>query len=251
MMAGETLLLPNTSPPRGCLRFLRCSVSRAAGLAFAGDVQMGKRVEVKQGDRFGRLTVIRERDPQTAPSGPVLRRIECECECGATAIFFLSNLRRGLTASCGCARTEFNTKHGDWGSPEYRTWDAMLSRCRNPSHSSYADYGGRGITVCDRWLCYDNFLIDMGRKPSDQHSIDRIDNSGNYEPGNCRWATVRQQSRNRRSTLFLTFNGETKCATDWGELLGISGQEISRRLRRGWSVERALTQPLQRKAVSQ
>ncbi len=205
---------------------------------------MSKRIEVNPGDRHGRLTVVREIEPIRSPSGNLLRRIECLCDCGASATPFLNNIRRKLTTSCGCFRSEVHSTHGDWGSGEYHTWDGMLARCRNKEHESYPDYGGRGIAVCDRWLDYANFLHDMGRKPSEKHSIERIDTNGNYCKENCKWATSAEQSRNTRRNVRLTYDGQTMCAADWGALLGVSGQEISRRIRRGWSVERALTAPV-------
>lgn len=212
--------------------------------------QMSKRIEVKPGDRYGRLTILREVEPVAMPNGKTMRRFECECTCGVVVTPFLNNMRRKLTTSCGCARSEMHTKHGDWGSAEYTTWDGMLARCRNPEHESYKHYGGRGIKVCERWLTYANFLDDMGRKPSPSHTIDRYpDNDGNYEPGNCRWATQRQQNRNSRSNVLLTFRGKTMCAADWGDLVGIPGREISRRMRRGWTVQRALETQLVKRSL--
>jgi len=204
---------------------------------------MSKRIEVNPGDKYERLTIIREVE---ATSG---RRFECQCACGSVVIAMLNNMRRKLTTSCGCFRSEVHTTHGDWGSSEYTTWDAMLARCRNPEYESYSHYGGRGIKVCDRWLTYENFLSDMGRKPSKQHSIDRIDNDGDYCPGNCRWATQSEQNRNTSRNLMLTFNGLTMCAADWGDSLGIPGGEISRRIRRGWTVQRALETPLVKRSL--
>ena len=210
---------------------------------------MSKRIAVKPGDRYGRLTILREVEPIEMPSGKTMRRIECECTCGVVVTPFLNNVRRNLTTSCGCVRSEVHTKHGDWGSAEYTTWDAMLARCRNPEHESYPHYGGRGIKVCERWLTYANFLSDMGRKPSNRHSIDRIDNNADYRPDNCRWATQSEQNRNTHRNVILTFNGLAMCAADWGDLLGIPGREISRRIRRGWTVQRALETQLVRRSL--
>jgi hypothetical protein len=120
-----------------------------------------------------------------------------------------NNLTWGLTQSCGCLAREQTKKrmlrHGEspaggWNleSPEYRIWVAMRQRCRDPRHGSFKYYGGRGIAVCERWKSYENFLADMGRKPSPAHSLDRIDNDGNYEPTNCRWATRTEQNKNKR-----------------------------------------------------
>lgn len=156
------------------------------------------------GLKFGRLTVIR------------LDRIEkgvahwiCECSCGRSKSVRRSGLTRGSSRSCGCIRDELArarlTTHGDSAAnqltPEYRAWQGMRSRCGLPTNKDWARYGGRGISVCERWGVFENFLADMGRRPSPGHSLDRVDVNGNYEPGNCRWATWSQQRLNQRRVL--------------------------------------------------
>lgn len=138
-----------------------------------------------------------------------------------------------------------NRKHGEGQerSPEYRSWDGMRDRCLNEKSAPYADYGGRGITVCSRWRGpdgYENFLADMGRKPSPHHTLDRRDNGGNYTPENCRWATKKEQASNRRDNVRLTFNGETHLLRDWAARLELPYNTLYNRLARGWSVARAL-----------
>lgn len=128
-------------------------------------------------------------------------------------------------------------------SAEYRTWANMLLRCRNPGASNYAYYGGRGIRVCERWLTFENFFADVGPRPSAKHTLDRINSEGHYEPGNVRWATMKEQGRNTRRNHLITFGGETLCAAEWAERTGIDQIAIIKRLRRGWSVEDALTRP--------
>jgi hypothetical protein len=128
--------------------------------------------------------------------------------------------------------------------PEYVVWMKMFDRCRNPRVHNYHRYGGRGITVCERWSNYPAFLEDMGRRPSNLHRIERINNDGHYTPENCRWATRSEQARNRRSNHRLTFNGRTLTMIEWSEELGLPLFTLCRRIYQGWSVERALTEPI-------
>lgn len=128
--------------------------------------------------------------------------------------------------------------------PEYRTWSRIITRCFNPNYDRYAHYGARGITVCDRWkYSFTNFLSDMGKRPSPKHSIDRIDGKGNYEPGNCRWATPEVQQQNRSSVPFFAFRGESHCLTDWSKILGIGMTTLWWRINNGWSVEDTFSLP--------
>lgn len=128
---------------------------------------------------------------------------------------------------------------------ECHSWDAMIQRCTNTKSRAYSYYGGRGISVCARWRVFANFFADMGLKPSPKHSIDRINNNGNYEPGNCRWAVRRTQQRNMRSNRALTFNGQTKFLCEWEEETGISQKVIWQRVSvLGWPADRALTEPV-------
>lgn len=126
--------------------------------------------------------------------------------------------------------------------PEKSVWYTMKARCFNPNNRKYYRYGGRGITVCPRWLSFDNFIADMGRRPSSRHTIERISNDGNYEPTNCRWATMKEQGQNTSIVKFITFHGETRTVTEWAEHVGVSQGSMSRRLS-SWPIDRALTQP--------
>jgi hypothetical protein len=175
------------------------------------------------------------------------RRYECRCDCGKTMTVFSSNLTRGHSQSCGCLCLEHNKKQDGlcalYGR-EYRTWTCMIRRCENPDDANYHRYGGRGINVCRRWHDFKLFLKDMKPKPTPQMTIERIDNNGNYEPSNCRWATHAEQNRNQITTRILEFNGERLCVTDWGIKFGISKAVIFSRLKRGWTTSKALLTPV-------
>lgn len=167
-------------------------------------------------------------------------------------VIYGGNLTRGLSKSCGCLNSEITAArnvagatHGGCGSPEHEAWHAIIQRCTNPGARDYHNYGGRGIRICKRWLRFENFIADMGKRPAPGYSIDRFpDNDGNYEPRNCRWATKLEQDRNRRTNRLLTFRGETLCVTEWSERVGIHKHTMFTRLRKGWSVEKTLTTPV-------
>ncbi len=166
---------------------------------------MSSKIDIKKGEKFGKLTIIKESEPYITSKGQIYRQVLCNCMCGNQTIVQLSSLRTGKTKSCGCYRIEVvskidRTKHGKTNHPLYQTWCAMKQRCYNISSVKYKDYGGRGIKVCNRWLeSFDNFLEDMGERPKGL-SIDRINNDGNYELSNCRWATKQEQTDNRRTS---------------------------------------------------
>jgi len=163
------------------------------------------------GEVFNRLTILSEVEPKTYPSGQSKRRMLCKCECGKETIAELGSLKNGGKKSCGCIRRDIARKRIKRGTtetirkysngklkPEYVSWYNMKKRCYNPTYYNYQRYKEKGIIVCDRWLnSFDNFLEDMGPKPGPEYSIDRINNSGNYEPSNCRWATRSEQQLNK------------------------------------------------------
>lgn len=191
------------------------------------------------GEKFGMWTVIADAGSDGHKSYRLVR-----CECGRQATVETTRLTCGRSKRC---RGHSPKKHGEtagggW-SPEYMVWAGMVGRCHTPTSSSWGRYGGRGITVCSRWReSFTNFLADMGRKPSPEHSLDRYpDNDGNYEPGNCRWATRKEQCRNRRTTRLLTHNGKTQCIAAWAEETGIQDATIRRRIKHGATAAEALT----------
>lgn len=171
---------------------------------------------------------------------------ECRCSCGSVKLVSSKNLLRAHTKSCGCLVRESNGSHLMSGTPTYNAWRAMIDRCSRPSHKQYARYGGRGITVAHEWQRFDGFLANMGVCP-DGLSLDRIDNDGNYEPGNCRWATNFVQSNNTHWNVFYELHGERKTVSQWARQYGLKPITIKNRIRLlGWTVENAITTPVAR-----
>lgn len=172
----------------------------------------------------------------------------CVCVCGTFCVKSANNLKTGNTKSCGCWKQEVSHKrfliHGKSGSPEFKTWCAMRRRCIDPSDSHYHIYGGRGISFAERWLVFENFLADMGTKPTPKHTIERVDNEKGYGPDNCVWADIKAQNRNTRRTRMVTFNGITQCLTDWSITLGMDYETLRSRLSRGKTIEEAFAAPL-------
>lgn len=210
------------------------------------------------GQTFGRLTVL-----GIAPKRPGQKPIRwwCRCECGNVIDATPAHLKKGSVKSCGCLNRDFNAvraerlvvrntttlkKHGQTDIAEYNSWTAMRKRCLNPNHRAYHRYGGRGITICDRWLGEDgfvNFLADMGSRPSWQHTLDRIDPDGNYEASNCRWADELHQQRNRTDARLITHDGQTRCLSEWAALHRMTTLLLWQRLENGWPFELAVRVP--------
>lgn len=206
-------------------------------------IPTSKRFQDLTGRRFTRLTVmgyLGQKDGRT--------RWLCVCDCGAEVQADRQDLVRGSTKSCGCyirEKTRARKKHGMHNTPEYKAWVAMRSRCTRPTNPAWDDYGGRGITVCKRWLeSFAAFYEDMGPRPSEDHSLDRIDNNRGYYPHNCRWATSLTQNHNLRSNHRVTHEGETLTLAEWSERTGIPKSVLGKRIHAGWPPEEALTTPL-------
>lgn len=202
------------------------------------------------GSLFGRLIVVRR-------EGCVQRNTKqptwlCRCSCGVEKVVMGAALRGGTTSSCGCLQRETTSKrfrkHKAKGTPEHNSWRGMRERCDNPNNNHYAQYGGRGITYCERWKEFTTFLSDMGARPPGC-TLDRIDNNGNYGPDNCRWSSPSCQSRNSQRTVHVTYNGKTMCIKDWAKVLGITDGALSHRIKvHGVSI--AMTMPRYSKPVN-
>lgn len=159
----------------------------------------------------------------------------------------MNRMRRNKNRVKSMSNPNGNIKHRGCWTLTYARWKSMMARCNNPNATNYKYYGALGITICERWHEFTAFLSDMGECPSRAMTLDRIENSIGYKPGNCRWATQAAQNKNRSYCVLLTFNGITKNVTDWAAYVGITPNALNQRLRLGWSVERALTQPLKKR----
>lgn len=178
----------------------------------------------------------------------------CQCECGVERAVWDADLKRGESKSCGCLRDEFRsdnlTTHGCTGTKEYQTWLHVIQRCENENNDQYKIYGGRGITICEEWRKdFSVFLAHIGPAPTRSHSIDRIDNDGNYEPGNVRWATKKEQANNTSTVRVYSYKGEnltiTQAISKSNVIIHIS--TVNARLRKGWSLESAINTPVNKK----
>ena len=190
------------------------------------------------GERFGRLLVTESAvNPDRKKSYWV-----CKCDCGTVKTVRASELRSGVTVSCGCYKLERIRKHGLYGTPIYRKWASMRARCMYPSQVGYCNYGGRGIKVCDRWMTFSNFFEDMGDIPKDTPQLDRLDNEGDYDPGNVEWASAKQNANNKRDSVKLEYQGRTQTVAEWADEIGIKRATLYYRISSGWPVEKAFMQ---------
>ena len=181
------------------------------------------------GQRFGNILVLGLDEAKTKLKSRYCWK--CQCDCGAIVSPYTDSLRSGKTQSCGCTRTKhgFKPRSKSVGIPEYTAWKNITQRCYNPEYPQYEDYGGRGIQVCERWRSdFQQFLKDVGYKPSPKHQIDRIDNNGHYEPNNVRWVLPSKNRRNSRTAYKITIGGETGCLRDWCRRYGIDPDRVSR-----------------------
>lgn len=192
------------------------------------------------GIRFNKLTVIRFSGKRGS-----MYYWECKCDCGKIKLVASENLKSGSTKSCGCLRATRLVTHGKAFSLEHHSWTQMKQRCRPDADKPHREaYFEKGVKVCDRWLnSFENFYSDMGPRPSKYHSLDRFpDPNGDYKPGNCRWATMKEQCNNRRNNRIIEFNGLSLTLSQWSEKLGVSRNTLRNRMdRQGWSAEKAFT----------
>lgn len=196
------------------------------------------------GEKFGKL-IVEAMHPEKTKHGNT--RWICRCDCGnpKKLVVAAGNLRHGSVTSCGCiviaALVARSKKHGMLGTPEYEAWNSIKKRCYNPKHFAYANYGGRGITMCDEWK--NDFMVfyrDMGPRPSSNHSIDREKNELGYSKSNCRWATLEEQNNNRRNNVYITYEDRTQTLAMWCKELGLNRHLVGARIRKGWLFEEAI-----------
>jgi hypothetical protein len=200
------------------------------------------------GRRFGRLTVLFQAETKNNRL-----RYECLCDCGNITVVLGQNLVNSHTTSCGCYGRESldrihqdNIVHGMVDTPEYQSWLNMKARCDNPEAKGYHNYGGRGITYCEEWKEFKNFIEDMGPKPHPELTIERLDNNGPYSKNNCIWESRKTQANNRRDNIRITYEGETRTLTEWAREFNISKGALRTRIKNGWDIEEAFTKPVKK-----
>lgn len=201
--------------------------------------------KLKVGKIYSMLTIEKYIGYHPQPCGRNAYYYECLCECGNRKTMSEINLINGNTKSCGCFRKArakvFSKSHGDSCSKTYNTWASMKQRCLNKNHVGYSNYGGRGITICKEWLeSYDSFLRDMGQKPSQKHSLDRIDNEAGYSKDNCRWALISEQVISRRDTIKVLYKGEITSLSGAARMAGVNVSTAKGQRRRGLPIDKII-----------
>lgn len=204
--------------------------------------------EINPGDKFNMLTAV-----EFAGRRGHNRTWRCKCDCGIEVVVLASNLRSGNSKSCGCHKRKVSRaslfKHGKSDTSVFYVWSNMVRRCHSPSNRAYRNYGARGITVCDRWRTFENFYADMGDRPEGL-TLERIDNKKGYSPENCRWATRKEQGRNRRGLHKIPHEGRLITANELAEIAGMPAARIHARIKLGWPTDK-LTLPIHSRIASQ
>lgn len=236
----ENLHLKQNLTPTEIADYYGCSRSTIYHYFRKWDIPKQPKYERLQSKKFGRLKVKEFKGINDK------RQAEwrCECSCGNQTTVTTANLKFGKVKSCGCLQEDRATKHNMSGTRPYRIWLGMKSRCDNPDAWNYERYGGRGISYVDRWKSFENFWADMKDGYSDDLTLERIDNNKDYGPDNCKWATVKEQARNKRNSVKLTYNGKTLNASEWAEKLGIPLKAIYARVNQGWDDKKTLATPI-------
>ncbi len=211
---------------------------------------MSQRIEIKPGDRYGRLIIIEELPLVRKNYGKVSRNVrivKCKCDCGNEFIINLISLRRkDCEKSCGCNKKvkcrDINIKHGKTFTRLYKIWSSMKTRCLNKEHDNFKYYGGRGIKICEEWLTFENFYNDMGNGYKINLSLDRIDSNGDYNKANCRWIEKNEQFVNRRSNRKFHYKGELLSISEISKKTNINYYQLRYRLMHGWSIEKIMNE---------
>lgn len=209
---------------------------------------MSRKLNDLTGKTFGLLTVINRAENDINSKSMWC----CKCDCGNEKIISGNSLSRGNSTSCGCFKLKLHTTHGMSKSNIYKVFTGMLQRCNNKKHKNYKDYGARGISVCKDWLTFESFYKwSMENGYRENITLDRVDNNGNYSPSNCKWVTMAQQSLNKRSSFYITFNGKTQTLKEWCNELNIPYPQIYTRIAvKGWTCERAFLTKFKYKSPS-
>lgn len=201
---------------------------------------------MQPGERFGRLVVVDARRSMA----------KFKCDCGAEKEIQRWHVKAGRVQSCGCLLREKsreraiarNTTHGMARTALYNLWSGIIDRCTNPNAPAYKRYGGRGITVCERWKSFENFYADMGDRPTIAHSVERRNNNKGYSPNNCFWGTRKEQANNKQTNVLLRYKNKTQTMKQWSEELGLNYSALQHRRTAGWTTSRMLSTPIRRRA---
>lgn len=205
---------------------------------------MSRKINILVGSKFSMLLVI-----GITKNHRGSRAWRCLCDCGNECIVDAHSLVSGKSKSCGCYKLGMlrssSKRHNMSGTRTHNIWRGIIKRCTNPRCPAYKSYGGRGINICERWKIFENFLADMGEVPSDLHSIERVNNDGNYEPNNCKWIPKSQQGLNTRRTRRITIDGRTQPLSEWCKEINVNYRLVLDRIAKlGWEPKRALREPI-------